>query len=156
MNLTRYSLRGNKMFVVLRILIGMVLLVSGVEKTISPYQNFLYVIQAYQMLPGWLESVVAVVLPWVELLVGLFLVVGLWLPLMLNAALVIFAMFIVVVGQALLRGLPIDQCGCFGNSIHIAPRVIIIFDSVTLLLTYWLIRKLERTSFFSVDGYFRK
>ncbi len=140
----------------LRILIGLVLLASGIEKTLGPYQNFLYVIQAYQMLPGSLENMVAIVLPWVELIVGLFMVLGLWVPLALNATLIVFTMFIVVVGQALLRGLPIDQCGCFGQDIHIAPRVIIVFDSVTLLLTYVLTRNISKTSRFSLDGYFHQ
>ncbi len=144
------------MFVFLRILIGMVLLVSGVEKTISPYQNFLYIIQAYQMLPSPLENAVAMILPWVELIVGLLLVLGLWIPISLSAALMMFAMFIVVVGQALLRGLPLDQCGCFGQLVHIAPSVIVVIDSVTILIIYVLMRNLSLVAKFSLDKSFQK
>lgn len=144
------------MLAILRIVIGMVLLVSGVEKTISPYQNFLYVIQTYAMLPSFWENVVAVVLPWIELIVGVMLVLGLWVPISLKGGLVIFALFVVVVGQALLRGLPIDQCGCFGELIHLAPTTVIIFDSMTILVLYILIRNITQTSRFSLDGFFRR
>lgn len=144
------------MFPALRMVIGLVLLVSGVEKAISPYQNFLYVIQAYQMLPSPLENAVAIILPWVELAIGLFMLLGLWVRLSVNLSLVIFALFIAVVGQALLRGLPIDQCGCFGQMVHVPPRVIILFDSVTLLLLYVLTRNVPNTSRFSLDRYFHK
>lgn len=144
------------MLAVLRIMIGLVLLISGLEKTISPYQNFLYVIQTYAMLPSFWENIVAILLPWLELIVGLMLVLGLWISINLKGALVIFAIFIVVVGQALLRGLPIDQCGCFGELVHLAPTTVIIFDSMTILVIYVLIRNISQTSRFSLDRLFRQ
>jgi uncharacterized membrane protein YphA (DoxX/SURF4 family) len=57
----------------IRVFIGLVLLASGFEKLISPWQNFLYVVQAYEALPSYLEKATALVLPWVELIVGLFM-----------------------------------------------------------------------------------
>lgn len=142
------------MYAVLRILIGLVLLASGIEKTISPYQNFLFVIQAYNMLPSGLETAVAMILPWIELIVGIMLVTGYCVPLMLRLALLMFAMFIIVVAQALLRGLPIDQCGCFGQSIHIPPKVIVVIDSVTVLFILVLIRNAKRAAVISLDRAF--
>ncbi len=142
------------MFALLRIAIGLILLISGLEKLISPYQNFLYAIQAYAALPGWAENLTARVMPWLEFLIGLFLTLGLWSNGALKGALMLFAVFIVVVGQALLRGLPIDQCGCFGASIHIPPKVIIVIDSAVLLLTALLLRNLKKTRAFSLDQAF--
>src|SRR4051812_43532449 len=110
------------MAVILRIFIGMILLGSGVEKLLSPYQNFLYVIQSYQMLPSQLEFLAAVGVPWIELVAGLFMLLGLWLNLALLGAVGLFSSFIIIVGQALIRHLPIDHCGCFGEALHIAPQ----------------------------------
>lgn len=144
------------MLVIIRLLIGSLLLASGIQKAISPYQNFLYVIQGYQMLPSQLEMATAIILPWIELIVGLFMVLGLWLPWALKATGLLFAMFIVVVGQALLRGLPLDQCGCFGENIHISPPMILVVDSAVLLLTYVLTRNIIKTSRFSLDKKFQQ
>ena len=142
------------MAVFLRIFIGLVFLVSGFEKVISPWQNFLYVVQAYQIFPVWLENLAAITVPWVELMVGVFMVLGLWLDISLKASLLLFASFVVIVGQALLRHLPIDQCGCFGESIHILPQYIIVFDSFMLLATFWLMRHLPQAKRFSLDQKF--
>jgi uncharacterized membrane protein YphA (DoxX/SURF4 family) len=140
------------MLVFLRIVIGLVLLVSGFEKVLSPYQNFLYVIQAYQLFPSWLEKIAALSVPWAELIIGLFMVLGLWLNWALKGSLLLFVCFIVIVGQALLRGLPLDQCGCFGESIHILPQHIIIFDSFVLLTLFWLIRNPAKVNILSLDA----
>jgi uncharacterized membrane protein YphA (DoxX/SURF4 family) len=143
------------MFAAIRILIGLVFLISGIEKTLSPYQNFLYVIQAYDLLPAWGEEWTARLFPWIELFVGLFLVFGLWTRTALKAALVMFAVFITVVGQALLRGIPLDQCGCFGQLVHVSPHWIIVLDSVLLLCTAFLLRH-PKTIRFSLDQYFAR
>ncbi len=139
------------MAALLRIFIGSIFLVSGLEKLISPYQNFMYVIQGYELFPSWMEKLIAVTVPWVEVFVGIFLVVGLWINLSLKGALLFFGCFIIIVGQALVRRLPIDQCGCFGESIHIPPQYILVFDSFMLLTVFWLLRNMTKAQRFSLD-----
>lgn len=141
-------------FPLLRIVVGSVLLVSGFEKAIHPYQNFLYVVQAYQILPGWAETLTAVVAPWAELMIGLFLVLGLWTMKALRWALMLFAVFIVVVAQALMRALPLEHCGCFGSWIQVTPQQIIVFDSFCFLVLMVLLRNLVKTQRFSLDERF--
>ena len=138
-------------FPLLRIVVGSVLLVSRFENAIHPYQNFLYAIQAYQILPGWAQTMTAVIAPWVELMIGLFLVLGLWTMKALRWALMLFAVFIVVVAQALLRALPLEHCGCFGSWIQATPRQIIVFDSFCFLVLMVLLRNLVKTQRFSLD-----
>ena len=142
------------MFVVLRIFIGSIFLVSGLGKLLSPYQNFQYVIQAYQFLPSWGEVLVAQIFPWIELIVGVFVFLGLWTPWALRGAVVLFGVFVLVVGQALLRGLPLESCGCFGELIHLKPQTVIIMDSLSLLVTFLMLRNLSRTRKLSLDSYF--
>lgn len=144
------------MLAAIRIAIGLIFLVSGFEKAVAPYQNFLYIIQAYQALPAWQEVWVARLFPWFELLLGLFLTLGLWVPRALLYALMTFAIFIIVVGQALLRGLPLDQCGCFGELLHVPPQAIIVFDSALLLLTLFLLRYPQRAQLWSLDRHLEK
>jgi hypothetical protein len=66
----------------------------------------------------------------------------------------LFGVFVVVVGQALIRGLPLENCGCFGEWVHLKPQTVIILDSISLLLTLGLLRKVPLTRKFSMDSYF--
>ena len=140
--------------VYLRVLIGAVFVVSGFEKLMGPYQNFLYVIQSYALFPAPAEEMAARIFPWVEFFLGVFLVSGLWLDWALAGVMVMLATFIVVVGQAILRGLPIDECGCFGDLISFSLRTVILFDSLVFILTALMYRKKAATGKFSLDGYF--
>ena len=145
-----------KMFAVIRILIGCLFVVSGFEKLVGHYQNFLYVVQSYEFLPTLMEGAVARGLPWIEFFLGIFLITGLWLKWTLRSTLILFLMFILIVGQALLRGLPIDECGCFGSLISLPLAGVMIFDSTMLLMTGLLIKQEKHSSFFSLDQYFSR
>lgn len=94
-------------------------------------------------------------MPWLELFVGIFLVLGLWLPWTLKAAMGLFLGFILVVAQALIRHLPITKCGCFGELISVPLPVILMMDSSLLLITGILLLKKEKTNMLSLDNYFK-
>jgi len=142
------------MFTIFRFAIGSLFLISSLGKLLSPYQNFLYVIQAYQLLPSGFEVLTAQVFPWIEFLVGAFVFLGLWTPWALRGAIVLFGIFVFVVGQALLRGLPLENCGCFGEWIHLKPQIVIVMDSLSLVLTFLSLRNYTRAKRFSLDAYF--
>lgn len=145
---------GFNIFVIIRILIGCIFVVSGFEKLISPHQNFLYVVQEYALFGSFLENIIAYVAPWIEFLLGIFLLLGLWLKWTLRGVLIMTAMFIVIVAQAIVRDLPIVECGCFGDFISFPLYGILIFDSVMLIMIDFLIAKEKRTIVFSLDRYF--
>ena len=142
------------MYPFFRIIIGGILLFSGLSKVLSPYQNFLYVVQAYQLLPSWGELLTAQIFPWIELIIGAFVFLGLWTSWGLRGALVLFGIFVVVVGQALIRGLSLENCGCFGGWVHLKPQTVIIMDSISLLLTSLLLHGISLSRKFSLDSYF--
>jgi len=103
-----------------------------------------------------MEDAVARVLPWIELFLGVFLITGLWLKWTLRSTLILFLMFILIVGQALLRGLPIDECGCFGGLISLPLVAVLIFDSTLFLMTGLLIKQERHASYFSLDQHFSR
>ncbi|MBL8013366.1 MAG: DoxX family membrane protein [Candidatus Omnitrophica bacterium] len=144
------------MFSTLRIIIGLLFVVSGAEKLIWPYQNFLYVLQSYQIIPSGLDVVIAKVFPWIEFITGLLLVLGLWISCVIRLALVMFAVFILIISQALLRKLPIDECGCFGQLISLKPQHTLLMDSAFFLFLIAAVRNLTKVEIFSLDKYFRK
>ncbi len=95
-----------------RVIIGFVLIMASVPKVAEPIA-FAKSIQAYQIVPTFLVNIFAISIPWLELVIGIFLIFGLLLrgSSLLSAAL--FAAFSVLIAISLFRGLSID-CGCFG------------------------------------------
>jgi len=99
---------------VCRIGIGLVMLAAALGKIGDP-AAFSTQIHHYRLVPVGAENLLAVLLPWVELLAGLALVLGpharsgAWL----SAAML--AVFTLTVGTAVARGLDIE-CGCFGTA----------------------------------------
>lgn len=96
---------------VCRVLLGGIFVYTAVPKLMRP-DEFARLVYGYRILHPDMVNLVGITLPWVELVAGAFLVVGL-LP--QSAALLIGAMllmFIVAGSLALLRGLQIE-CGCF-------------------------------------------
>ena len=97
---------------VVRWLLAAVLLLASVSKLANP-QEFYASIVAYQLplaLP--LVRLVAIILPWLELLCGVLLLVGGARQAALAWTVVLFASFVLATGQAWARGLNIS-CGCF-------------------------------------------
>ena len=144
------------MFAVLRILIGALFVVSGGEKLIWPYQNFLYVLQSYDLLPSGVDVFVARIFPWIEFMTGLMLILGLWVTQMIKVALAMFAIFILVIAQALFHHLPIDDCGCFGSLITLKPQQTLVMDSFFFLMLVFALRQIRQTEQFSLDQYYQK
>jgi len=146
-----------------RIVVGGLFLVSGFSKLIEPHQNFLYAVQHYQLfafLPlnvsSALEETISRIFPWLEFLLGLFLLLGLWTKWMLKGAVSFFAFFVLVVSQALMRQLPVTACGCFGELVSLPLPVILLTDTLLFLLTWRMIWKGAEDLPWSLDRYFNQ
>jgi uncharacterized membrane protein YphA (DoxX/SURF4 family) len=100
----------------LRWLLGALMLWAAVSKLAHPTE-FLGSIYAYDLpLPRGLVQLVAVVLPWLELLCGLLLIANVWSETALAAIIGLLAVFVLATGQAWARELDIS-CGCFDLTI---------------------------------------
>lgn len=141
----------------LRLLIAGIFIISGTEKLLTPYENFLYVIQNYRVMPwAWSEELVAQVFPWLELFLGVFLFLGLWTRGALAGVAGMSTTFIIVVGQAIIRALPIHSCGCFGDLVKVPLPVIIAMDTMILAGTVLMLRHETQTRVWSLDAFFEK
>lgn len=139
--------------VLIRILIGMIFVISGLEKLTSHYQNFLYVLQSYDVIHPPLDDLVARIFPWIEFVLGVFAVLGFFTVWALRGMLFMTSGFLFFLGQALWRNLPIDSCGCFGELIHIPLPMMLLIDSMIWIYTAYLIIRIERSSLFSLDHF---
>lgn len=108
----------------IRLVLGGLFLAAGLSKVGAPLQT-LASIYAYQIvLPDWLANTVAHALPWMEILLGLAMLAGLWLPVAAGWIATMLGIFIVLTAQAWWRGLTID-CGCVDlSTLHPALAVL--------------------------------
>lgn len=143
-----------KLFVLLRILAGGVFVVSGFIKLMQPYQNFLAAIQSYEILKGAAAEILAKSMPWGEFIVGIFLILGFWSRISILILWVFNTVFIGVIGSALFRRLPIQDCGCFGDSFSLQPQQTLGLDIVLWIVFMFLAAYFSCTQFFSLDNFF--
>ena len=92
---------------------------SGVPKALNSRET-LVAVRAYQIFPEALVSVVAGALPYLEIALGVLLMVGLATRLSAVLSAILLLAFIAGVISAAVRGLSID-CGCFGGGGDVAP-----------------------------------
>ena len=94
-----------------RILLGGIFIYASLDKIAHPAE-FAKAIGNYHVLPFGLENLLALTLPWLELLAGVALITGVMVD---GAAIMVIIMnivFIFAISQALARGISIE-CGCF-------------------------------------------
>ncbi len=116
---TRFERVAPWISTVVRVVLGGVLLVAGGLKVIDP-QSSVQAVQAYELLPEELARIVGWGLPFVEIAVGLLLILGLFTRAAAITAGILMVAFIAAVAWAAARGLSID-CGCFGGGGQVAP-----------------------------------
>jgi len=107
----RRGLTHPAVLLVMRVYIGGVFIYASMYKINYPAE-FADTIASYQLAPAWSVNILAVLMPWTELVTGVLLVLG-WrtkaAAAIIGALLVLFCAVILL---TLLRDIPIG-CGCF-------------------------------------------
>jgi putative oxidoreductase len=124
---------GNKYLVLLsRYILGMVFIVASIEKISMP-EIFALSIDAYRVLPMSFVNVFALVIPWLELLCGVFLVAGMFVRSSSVLLFLLLCVFIAAIFSAMVRHLNID-CGCFGATRSSPIGIARVLEDLGLLL----------------------
>ena len=97
-----------------RLILGAVFLWAGIVKARDPV-TFSWDIEGYGVIWGPAAALVALYLPWLEIITGGALVLGRPGRGALIVAAALLGIFLAALAQAWLRGLDV-QCGCFGAS----------------------------------------
>jgi uncharacterized membrane protein YphA (DoxX/SURF4 family) len=104
-------LRSRWLHLVLRLLLGGYFLYACIDKISQP-AAFARIVYQWQVSGPVASNLVAVLLPWVELLAAVLLILGVWKR---EAALVIALLLCIFLGAAtsvLARGIDVENCGC--------------------------------------------
>lgn len=107
------------LFNAIRILMGVVFMYASYDKILHP-EAFAKAVFNYQILPDTAVNIAALVLPWLELLIGLSLVAGICLEgsTVISTSLMMIFMGALIFNQ--IRGLDI-HCGCFSTDAAQGP-----------------------------------
>jgi putative oxidoreductase len=106
-------LQNNTFTFISRAVVGFIFVVASIPK-IADTTSFMKSIEVYGLFPYFIISITAIFLPWLELVVGVFLIFGILLRGSSLLSSVLFFTFSILITVTLLRGLSID-CGCFGS-----------------------------------------
>ncbi len=128
----------NRVFLILfRLIVGGVFIWAAVTKIADPL-DFAQNIKNYRVVGQTLSFITAIILPYVELVAGLFLIVGVFprSSALLISGLLLF--FIILVALTVLRGIDVD-CGCFGTFSRKADLWLILEDTIWLIMALVLL-----------------
>lgn len=121
-----------------RWILGGIFIYASYDKILHP-AAFAEIIYRYQLFPDVLINLIAIILPWLELIMGLFLIAGVWMSGTVVWSNVLLISYIGALVFNLYRGLDI-HCGCFstteGSPIDIRT---VLWDTAFLALSLFLL-----------------
>ncbi|MGD9344855.1 MAG: MauE/DoxX family redox-associated membrane protein [Candidatus Aminicenantes bacterium] len=118
---------------IIRLAVGGIFIWAGLLKVADPLE-FAQDIANYRILSRDLSFLIALVLPWLEILCGVLVIIGIFRTasaLLLSGLLSLFLLLITV---TLIRGLDVN-CGCFGSIGRHVDFWLLVTDIVLLFLT---------------------
>ncbi|MBN2031126.1 DoxX family membrane protein [bacterium] len=121
----------NFLYYGLRFGFGILLIFSSWHKIRSPFE-FAEAIENYRILGEGLSRWVAVWVPYLEILTGFLLILGIWIDAAVLINALFMLVFLILVGQAYFRNLDI-QCGCYAFDEDSRIRLTKLLENLFLL-----------------------
>jgi uncharacterized membrane protein YphA (DoxX/SURF4 family) len=139
--------------IIIRFILGAIFIAAGIPKILDT-ASFASVVYNYHLLPDIFINIFAITLPWLEVIIGSLLIMGIWMP----GTVIIYNLLMIAFIGALTfnttRGLDIS-CGCFstepGDIIDMGTifRDIIILSASMYLLFVIFIKKITSGNLFN-------
>jgi uncharacterized membrane protein YphA (DoxX/SURF4 family) len=129
----REMIHNKSVLWVFRVVVGGVFIWAGLLKILDPLE-FAQNIANYRVFSRDLSLLIALVLPWFEVLCGILVILGIFRStssLLLSGLL---SVFLVLITVTILRGLDVD-CGCFGSIGRHVDYRLLLTDIILLYLT---------------------
>lgn len=131
MDALRRLLRDRRTIRAAQIAIGVVFGVASLSK-IGDLAAFATQVHNFRLVPAWSENLIAMTLPWIELVAALALVLGVRARPGALIVTVLMAGFTIGVSVAMARGLDFE-CGCFGTADHTRVGAVKLGENLLML-----------------------
>ncbi len=136
----------------LRVFVGVIFAYAGFMKLLQPASIFEISLSNYPIIPEIIRPAISVVIPWIEWLVGVFVILGYMPRVFLKVALFFLVSFLVLLASGPLMGRDVpESCGCFGErGLQISSKLAFFLDFLALISCVTLI--LKKKFPFSLEG----
>ena len=104
-------IRSLNLPLIFRVILGIIFIYASYDKILDP-AGFSKNIHNFHITPTAVENLAALIIPWLELIIGVFLIFGLFLEGTTSIIIALLIFFIIILSQAVYRGIDI-HCGCF-------------------------------------------
>jgi len=104
-------IRSLNLPLIFRIILGIIFIYASYEKILDP-AGFSKNIHNFHVTPIAVENLAALIIPWMELIIGVFLIFGVFLEGSTSITIGLYIFFIIILSQAVFRGIDV-HCGCF-------------------------------------------
>ena len=105
------SINSLDIAIIPRIILGVVFIIASYHKILDP-ASFSNNIHNFHITPAAVENLAALFIPWLELILGVFLIFGVFLEGSISLTIGLYIFFIFILSQAVFRGIDV-HCGCF-------------------------------------------
>ena len=136
-------LKNKKIILLFRFILAFIFIYASIDKIINPIE-FSNNIDNYHITPILLNNIFALIIPWIELIVGCCLLFNVLFDGAVNLTIGLLVWFIFILMQALLRGIDLN-CGCFdllekSNDVNLRLEMInrIVQDIIFLFMAFLL------------------
>ena len=97
-----------------RLILGYIFIYASISKIVNPLE-FSNQIDLYKATPLIINNMIALIIPWIELLIGLGLILNRNIKGSIILSIILLIIFIILLSQAYYRDISLD-CGCFGTA----------------------------------------
>ena len=104
-------IRSLNLPLIFRVILGIIFIYASYDKILDP-SGFSRNIHNFHVTPIAVENLAALIIPWLELIIGIFLIFGLFLEGATSITIGLYIFFIIILSQAVFRGIDV-HCGCF-------------------------------------------
>jgi uncharacterized membrane protein YphA (DoxX/SURF4 family) len=132
------------LILVMRILLGLIFLYASYDKILDP-GKFARSIANYHIVPFGLENSIAIILPWLELFIGVGLIAGIMVDGAAGITGSLLVIFILLILLAILRGFNIE-CGCGLKEGEMVGWTKIL-ENIVFLFASWMVFSRQKNLF---------
>ena len=106
-----HFIRSLNLPLICRVILGIIFIYASYDKILDP-AGFSKNIHNFHVTPLAVENLAALIIPWMELIIGVFLIFGVFLEGSTSITIGLYIFFIIILSQAVFRGIDV-HCGCF-------------------------------------------